>query len=259
MKTVRTSFTLIELLVVVAIIAVLVAMLLPALNSARDAARNVICLNNMRQIGITSMMYTEDYDDWAVYAIADVKGNSAFDKWTTDVDYVTWAVRMNVLYKTPGSTFLCPSDTKGRWSETYPIQTSICYGLNQRTFGHDISNQWARPTKMATITKVAEDRPLVMYAESVPRNREPGNVRLRGDIFAEDYIPSWPDRVFWEGGPCTTLGWYPIAVRHSGKFNCCCRDGSTISITPLEATKDYSRYFRPYQDYYHQPDDIWRY
>ena len=62
-KATHKGFTLIELLVVIAIIAILAAILFPAFAKARESARRISCVNNMKQIGNSVMQYTQEYDE----------------------------------------------------------------------------------------------------------------------------------------------------------------------------------------------------
>ncbi len=82
MRSVAAGFTLIELLVVIAIIAVLAAILFPVFAAAREKARQAACLSNMRQIGMATQMYLQDYDE----AFPQTKGHTTSQPQIDDAD-----------------------------------------------------------------------------------------------------------------------------------------------------------------------------
>jgi len=125
------GFTLIELLVVIAIIAVLIALLLPAVQSAREAARRTTCVNNLKQIGIALHAYAQARNPpppgyvskWDASQLTETGpgwGWSAMILPQLEQQPVFNAINFNLTIQSPAhlttrtlalSTFLCPTDS----------------------------------------------------------------------------------------------------------------------------------------------------
>lgn len=111
MKKVR-FFTLIELLVVIAIIAILAAMLLPALNKARDKAKAINCIANLKQIGLASQSYSGDYDG-CIMPSNEYHSATSTTKWfikgsNVNLGFIGPYVTMPKYGSSNGGVFSCP-------------------------------------------------------------------------------------------------------------------------------------------------------
>lgn len=101
------AFTLIELLVVIAIIAILAGMLLPSLGRAKESARRISCLNQLRQLGVASTLYAGDFG-------GNFPERSITNRWPNKFFAYTKSIPLQV----------CPSDTGGD-NKNRPLPNSV--------------------------------------------------------------------------------------------------------------------------------------
>lgn len=216
----KMGFTLIELLVVIAIIAILAAILFPVFAQARERARAISCISNMKQIGTATMMYTQDYDE-TMFAqpypgSADVNGVTQYYEYYPE--YLYPYVKSAALFKEPDyagypwwiyCNFIGSPGAPANLQKALYVNTlddyHLGYGVNELMFGN------ATGEALAQIQKPSE---VMLYSDGVGLwNTFIGYCLNLGDGYKSYAITS--DQISWFYGP----------PRHFGGANFAYADG----------------------------------
>jgi len=224
-NTRRNAFTLIELLVVVAIIAILAALLFPVFAQAREKARAISCLSNMRQIGLGVQMYTQDNDERLFYRVGWKNSRSGF---IPTVDALRW---WNLLmpYQKNKDMFKCPSDSAP-------------------TLSPDAQGNKVIPRSYMAVAS-AESLSLAQVDDPVETIVVTEKWSARTDSWIEPYLGNMgPD-------PTNPALMSVTANRHTGLINCTFFDGHAKLMHPgdIQRSKDLTGcnliYRNPFMDY----------
>jgi prepilin-type N-terminal cleavage/methylation domain-containing protein/prepilin-type processing-associated H-X9-DG protein len=204
MSSLRKSrgFTLIELLVVIAIIAILAAILFPVFAQAREKARAISCLSNVRQAGIALAMYVQDYDETTPTINND-------DWWFVLFPYVK---SMNLFF-CPDRTDVGPGDYSPAELVLNPTGRYPGYGYNWGPYGHRGGGLVARGVAgvQTGVALAAVTAPAQMFA------------------FGDSYdTPRQTMASEWILGNWT--GSTQSALRHNGTFNEAFVDGHAKAV-----------------------------
>ncbi|HBG26796.1 MAG: hypothetical protein A2Y10_05450 [Planctomycetes bacterium GWF2_41_51] len=132
----KNGFTLVELLVVISIIAMLLAILIPSLNKARGSAQRVVCLNQLKTIGMNNILYANDFNGRYVPACDMTVVKDGERSWNVNVAFLKYMGLANSQGKAAvdgyqmQDKYMCPTDLQLRNPNVWKITNKVSYGYN---------------------------------------------------------------------------------------------------------------------------------